>query len=103
MEDKCCQVNHKLLQTPKTKDITCFYISLHERRPDTQRKRRELPIDYYAETKKLPADITTYILFNSRSFEKSNPERLDNWTNVIGKLDDLLKCANIMIGGAGEI
>jgi hypothetical protein len=73
------------------KNLGCFYISLHERRPDPNRKqRRGAPINYYAETKKLPADITTCILFNSRSFEKSSPEQLDSWAEMIGKLDALL-------------
>ncbi len=70
------------------KNLGCFYISLYERRPDSKRKRSQgTPIDYYAETKKLP--ITTCILFNSRFRAKSEQVQLDSWANVITELESL--------------
>jgi len=68
--------------------LGCFYISLHERKPDESKRK---PINYYAETKAILTDTTTCILFNSKSFEKE-PKVIDCWNDIIGrKLDALLR------------
>jgi hypothetical protein len=67
-------------------NIGCFYISLYERKPKDSEKK---PINYYSETKKGLAAITTCILFNNRNYKK--PEPLDSWADMITKLHDLLK------------
>ncbi len=69
------------------KNICCFYISLQERKPVSEKKRKNKPINYYAETKKLP--VTTCILFESNYLAKGKKFTLDSWDNVIEELRNL--------------
>jgi hypothetical protein len=83
--------NFKAAQDLGAAKERCFYISLHERKTKPEADLKENPpINYYAEAKKLESDALTCILFNSTTFEKDNPDTLDDWEIFVEKLKKAL-------------